>query len=139
MRTILAQRLCLSKKILDEIIRHCKKTAPNEACGILAGKGNVISKIYEMTNIEKSPESYFMDSKEQFSVMKEIREHELDIVCIYHSHPKSSAYPSRKDKTLAVYEEPVYMIISLAEKDAAIRVFSIKRKKVAEVEIFIKK
>lgn len=128
----------IPRDIFDELIFHCKDASPNEACGILAGKGKQASKIYKMTNIEKSPVSYFMDSKEQFKVMKDIRENNLKMIAIFHSHPSSSAYPSAKDLSLAFYEDAIYIIVSLIEKGPIVKGFVIKEGDIKEIEIAVK-
>lgn len=103
----------------EEIIQHAKEGRPKEVCGILAGKGGKVEKVYKMTNASDSPEScYFMDPKEQLKVMKEIRNAGLEIVGIYHSHPATEAYPSVRDVELAFYPEASYIIISLKKKEA---------------------
>ncbi|MDO9288415.1 MAG: M67 family metallopeptidase [Thermodesulfovibrionales bacterium] len=128
----------IPKDIFDELISHCKDAFPNEACGILAGIENKASKIYKMTNIEKSPVSYFMDSKEQFKVMKDIRENNLEMVAIFHSHPSSPAYPSNKDLNLAFYEDSIYIIVSLIEKEPVVKGYSMREGKIEEVGITVK-
>ena len=128
----------IPKDIFDELISHCKDAFPNEACGILAGIENKASKIYKMTNIEKSPVSYFMDSKEQFKVMKDIRENNLEMVAIFHSHPSSPAYPSNKDLNLAFYEDSIYIIVSLIEKEPVVKGYLMREGKVEEVGVTIK-
>ena len=133
----MSDRLNISPKIFDEMISHCKEAHPNEACGILAGKGDDASKIYKMTNIENSPVSYFMDSKEQFKVMKDIRENNLSMLAIFHSHPSSPAYPSEKDKSLAFYEDCVYVIVSLSEKQPEVKGFSIRQDVVKDISFTI--
>ena len=90
-----------------------------------------------MTNIEKSPVSYLMDSKEQFRVMKDMREKSLSMIAIFHSHPASAAYPSPRDVSLAFYEEAVYVIVSLAGKEPEVKAFSIREGKIREVEILV--
>jgi len=102
-RSETADCLIIPKKIFDGMLRHCKGGYPNEACGILAGKGNTISKLYEISNTEKSPVSYLMDATEQLKVMKDIRNNDLSMLAIFHSHPSSSACPSGKDVDLAFY------------------------------------
>jgi len=119
------------------MIAHCKKGYPYEACGILAGKGNMVSKIYAMTNIEKSPVSYLLDSQEQFNVMKDMRENNLSMVAIFHSHPSSAAYPSYTDVNLAFYEDVIYVIVSLVESTPVVKGFSIKERKIEEVGVAI--
>ena len=135
---MIAESLIISKRIYDEMLSHCKEAYPNEACGILAGKGNEASKIYKMTNTEKSPVSYFMDSKEQFKVMKDLREKNLSMLAIFHSHPSSPAYPSAKDLNLAFYEDSIYIIVSLIESEPVMKGYLIKEGKIKEVTIAVK-
>ncbi|RJQ38882.1 MAG: M67 family peptidase [Nitrospiraceae bacterium] len=130
--------LTIPKHIFDEMIAHCKEAYPNEACGILAGKGNEVSKVYKMSNIEKSSVSYFMDSKEQFKVMKDMRENNLSMSAIFHSHPSSPAYPSAKDVSLAFYDDCVYVIVSLMEQEPVVKGFLIREGAIKEVRISVK-
>lgn len=130
-------RLFIPKPIFDDMLAHCKMGLPNEACGILAGSGNEVSKIYKMTNIENSPVSYFMDSKEQFKIMKELREKDISLLAIFHSHTSSAAYPSQKDVSLAFYEDAVYINVSFAGMAPVVNGFSIQERDVKEVEISV--
>ncbi len=134
----MSDKLDIPKNLHDEMISHCREAFPNEACGILAGKGDEVSKIYKMTNVEKSPVSYFMDSREQFKVMKDIREKNLSMLAIFHSHPSSPAYPSAKDLSLAFYEDSIYIIVSLMEKEPVAKGYSMKEGKIEEVAIAVK-
>jgi len=128
-------RLIVPGHLVADIITHCKEVFPNEACGILAGKGRVVQKVYKMTNIENSGVSYMMEPGEQFIVMKEIRQQGLEMPAIYHSHPQSDVYPSPKDISLAFYPDSVYVIVSLIHKEPLIKAFEIKDGIVREVEI----
>jgi proteasome lid subunit RPN8/RPN11 len=130
-------QLVIPQRIFDEMVAHCRKGCPYEACGILAGEGNMVSKIYAMTNIEKSPVSYLLDSKEQFNVMKDMRENNISMVAIFHSHPSSAAYPSRTDVNLAFYEDAVYVIVSLVESAPVIKGFTIREGKIEEVHVTV--
>lgn len=128
--------LIIPRTIFDSIILHCKSVYPNEACGILAGEKGTALKIYRMTNAEPSPVSYFMDTKEQFVAMKEMRREGLQMVAIYHSHPASPAYPSGKDVSLAFYPESLYIIVGLSDKDGPdVRAFRIVEGNVSETEL----
>lgn len=128
----------LTKVLSEQIIKHARRELPNEACGILAGKNKSVEKVYEMTNVEKTPATYFMEAKEQLEVMKEIRNLDLEMVGIYHSHVASPAYPSRHDLELAFYSEASYVIISLQDqKTPKIRSFRIREGKIDEEELKI--
>jgi len=127
--------LFITRELLNEIISHCRKVYPYEACGILAGKSMVVQKVYKMTNIENSGVSYMLDSMEQFAAMKEMREQCLDMTAIYHSHPHSECYPSAKDIRLAFYPDSLHVILSLIHEEPVIKAYEIKDGIVREVEI----
>lgn len=131
--------LILSQEQLDKIISHCRSEFPNEACGILSGKDNIVEKVYKMTNIDKSNVSYMMDPKEQFQVMKEMRNYGNKMVAIYHSHPHSPAFPSAKDVNLAFYSDAVYVIVGLTDNERPeIKAFEIIESKISEVKIEVR-
>ncbi len=132
-----ADKLIISRRLIDEIISYCKDVFPNEACGILAGRNNEVLKIYKMTNIENSPSSYLMDSREQFKAMKDMHENNLSMIAIFHSHPSSPAYPSKKDMELAFYEDSIYLIVSLVEHKPVFKAFLIKEGKAGEIQILL--
>lgn len=105
--------LKIPKMIHDQMLAHATAEAPMECCGLLAGRNGTAERIYPTTNIHHSPVSYMIDPKEQFSVIKEMRAKEIDLVAIYHSHPHTEAYPSATDVRLAYYPDAVYIIVSL--------------------------
>ncbi len=125
--------LYLSKKQRDELIEHSKRESPNEACGILAGKEERAERIYQMTNADKSPSTFFMEAKEQLKVTKEIRDLGMKMVGLYHSHIETGAYPSAHDVELAFYPEASYIIVSIKDKDnPTVRAFRIIQGKISE-------
>ncbi len=130
--------LTLNKKAREEIIGHCLRSSPNEACGILAGRDSKVEKVYEMANAEASPETFLMDPKEQLKVMKEMRVLGLEMAAIYHSHVASEARPSSRDIELALYPDASYLIVSLKDrKNPSLRSFKIVEGKVKEEEVKI--
>lgn len=130
--------LILNKEILEEIVNHCKKEFPLEACGVFAGKGNRVEKVFSLSNVEKNSWRFLADSREQFKVFKEIENLGLEFLGIYHSHPYGSAYPSERDKELAFYPDLFYLIISFKNLDSPeIKAYKIKEEKIEEEKIFI--
>ncbi len=128
--------IIIPQSIINQIIEHAQTEFPNEACGILAGRGNRATNFYKMVNTDKSAESFLMDTKEQFAVIKKMRQENLKMLAIYHSHPATPARPSAKDMEMAFYPDVSYLIISLAKKnEPVIKAFQIKEGKVNEEEI----
>lgn len=133
----------IKRAVAEKIILHAKKEYPNEACGILAGNGDLVSKAHLMKNVDNSPQSFFMDAKEQLKVFKGLREKGLQMLGIYHSHVASQAYPSSRDVELAFYPEASYVIISLPSikgaewGQGALRSFKIVENKIQEEELKI--
>lgn len=128
----------LRKELFLEIVEHCRKELPDEACGILAGKDDTVEKAYEMINADKSPENFIMEPLQQLKVMKELRKLGLEMVGIYHSHVASEAYPSARDVELAFYPEARYCILSLKDKNnPRMRAFKIVDGRIIEEELRI--
>ena len=130
--------ISITEDLVKQMVEHSKKEFPNEACGILSGSQGRIARVYGMKNSDKSPETFFMDAREQLKVMKEIRNKGEEIIGIYHSHVASEAYPSNHDVELALYPEVSYVIISLKDnKNPSVRSFKIVEGKITEEELKI--
>lgn len=130
--------LILKKDFFEQMVKHSIRELPDEACGILAGKNQIVEKVYAMTNAEKSPENYFMEPEEQLKVTKEIRNLGFQMLGIYHSHVASQAYPSKRDVELAFYPDTAYLIITLKDKNnPQLRAFKILEGKIDEEEVKI--
>ena len=112
-------------------------TRPFECCGLLSGKGDVITTTHPLRNeAEKAETRYFAAPEDLFAAMKRIREKGEEMIGIYHSHPRSSAYPSASDVEMAFYPEAIYFIISL-EPEMELRAFRITDAYTREVQIVI--
>lgn len=128
----------LDHKHFEIIVAHAKAEYPREACGILAGKDKRATHIYKMANVDQSSTTYYIDPKEQFRVMKDIRIRDLDMIGIYHSHVATAPYPSPTDVKLAFYPDSLHFIISLADFDfPIIKAYRIREEKIEEEEIEI--
>ena len=131
----------IPQQIIEGIIEQARNELPNEACGLLVGEiiGDGIEAAcrvhtqYPMENIDRSPEHFSFDPKEQFAVLREARAQGLRIIANYHSHPQSPSRPSQEDIRLAFDPNILYVILSLQDKDNPIlKAFSIKAGEVAE-------
>ena len=124
----------IKQEFIDQIVAQAKQGYPKEVCGIIAGKDGTVTKVYEMTNVSETPETFYnMEAQEQFNVLKDARKLGLEMLGIYHSHPVSKAYPSEEDCKMCFYPEAFYMIVSLQNIDKPeIGVFKIKENIISE-------
>jgi proteasome lid subunit RPN8/RPN11 len=123
----------LARHYADEIIAHAREEAPNECCGILAGKTGQVEKLYRGVNAEKSPVRYNIDPQQLLHIHQEIETRGWEILGIYHSHTHTEAYPSATDIQLAFWPDSLYFIVSLEHPaEPFIRAFTIKEGQIQE-------
>jgi len=128
----------LERRYIDDMIAHAREEAPNECCGILAGKDGRVLQLYRATNAEQSRYRYNIDSRELFRIHRECEERDWEFVGIYHSHTDSDAYPSPTDVRLAFWPEALYFVVSLRDSASpAVRAFRIVDGQVSEEELEI--
>lgn len=128
--------LSLQQQFIDEIIAHANEDAPNECCGIVAGKDGRSVKVFRAINAEASPYRYKVDDKDLFRIYRECSDNDWDFLAIYHSHTASEAYPSPTDVRLALWPEAYYVLISLMDADnPVVRAFRILDGEVSEEPI----
>jgi proteasome lid subunit RPN8/RPN11 len=117
------------------MILDAKSVAPEECCAMLGGKKDTFTHYYKIKNtaLDKK-KNYLADPFETFQVLIKMYKEGQDLLGIYHSHPNSSAYPSKTDIQLALYPKAVYFIFSLHPKEK-LAAFSILENKVIPLEI----
>jgi [CysO sulfur-carrier protein]-S-L-cysteine hydrolase len=126
----------IEKHYLEEMIAHARQEAPNECCGVLAGRDGRVLKLYRATNAEHSPYRYEVDSHDLFRIHRECEENGWQFLGIYHSHTASEAYPSPTDVRLAFWPESLYFLVSLRDpQNPVVRAFRILDGRVSEEEL----
>lgn len=135
--------IIFTSKQYNEIVKHSEKNLPNEACGLLGGiiddsNNKIINKVYLLENIDKSPEHFSMDIKEQFQVISDIRKNGWSLIGNFHSHPETPSRPSEEDIRLAFDINLSYVILSLADKrKTVLNSFIIKDNIVSKEELTV--
>ncbi len=89
--------------------KHSRSLAPIEACGLLGGKDQKVKMVLPIKNILDSPVRFSMDPKAQLRAFEQFDSEGLEVVGIYHSHPKGPSFPSPTD--IKESEYPVVNII----------------------------
>jgi proteasome lid subunit RPN8/RPN11 len=132
--------LTLEPDVYESMLATARAAAPLEACGLLAGTGQCVTKCYVLTNADASPEHYSMKPEEQFAAIKDMRAAGLKMLGIWHSHPASPARMSAEDMRLAYTPDVAYVILSLAEPGGpSIRAFVVQDGTVHETPVIIEK
>jgi [CysO sulfur-carrier protein]-S-L-cysteine hydrolase len=124
-------------EILAALLTHARSNVPDESCGLLAGRNSTITNFYPTENASPTPTTnYEIPPKDLFRTMREIRNANLELLAIYHSHPATDNAPSPTDIARAYYPETPYIIVSpRAQAPNPIRAFQIRDNTVTELAI----
>ncbi len=125
----------LERNYIQEIIAHARAEAPIECCGVLAGMGSNVTKLYRTINCEKSSSRYSVEPGELLRIYRELDEKDWRLLAVYHSHPYSDAYPSPIDIKLAQFLDIIHVIVSLNGPEPVVRAFRLADGSVKEVSV----
>ena len=96
--------ITLAETQLAEIREHGVRDYPYECCGLLLGRfateSKVVTETYPISNAreESAKRNRFLITPEELMKGERYaREHDLEVVGFYHSHPDSPAVPSQYD------------------------------------------
>lgn len=121
--------LSVAPGVVEAIIEHCRREYPREACGIVSGTAGRAHRVYPLANVSEEPmRRYLIDPDEQRAALEEMQRAGEAPMAIFHSHPRTPAYPSDTDIQLAYHPDLVYVIVSLAVEPPEVQGFHIDRK-----------
>ncbi len=104
--------VCIPEAIYAEMLAHVVAGYPNEACGGVGAKDGRIVKHYPTANAAEHPDDFsIIDPMDLLHMYEDIDEYDGEMI-YYHSHPKSEAYPSKRDKEWAKRNRLYYIIFS---------------------------
>ena len=127
----------IRREIVAAMHEEMARNPQQECCGLLAGRDEIISAIFPARNAHANPATgYEIASRELFQLMREIRAQDLQLLGIYHSHPRGENRPSRTDVEQAFYPDTPYFILSpLPNAPNPVRAFLIRDREVTEIKI----
>ena len=100
--TIVNKSIILSEKDKEELAKYAEAEKPYESCAILVGNETdenwTVKEIVLTENTTKSEVMFTISPDKEFEVDQKAKESNMEIVCIFHSHPESEAQPSETDK-----------------------------------------
>ncbi len=119
------QLIILPPHVRRQILRHVRRTLPEEACGFLAGIQNNVAAVLPVTNHLHSPVRFVMEPVEQLQALQWMEENDLEILAIYHSHPSGPATPSPTDLAEHSYPDSFSIICSPSGSRLRLRCFKV--------------
>ena len=100
--TIVNKSIILSENDRQELAKYAEAEKPYESCAILVGNETdenwTVKEVVLTENTAKSKVTFTISPDKEFEVDQKARESNMEIVCIFHSHPESEAQPSETDK-----------------------------------------
>ena len=97
------QEILLNQKQVDALIQHSEKAGLSESCAMLLGTHGDqqwnVKEVFLTRNAHTDSETSFIITPEELLQGYQLAEKkQLELVGIFHSHPKSAASPSNFDK-----------------------------------------
>ena len=100
--TILTKSIIISNSDVKVLIEHAKSEDPKESCALLIGSETDeewnVKEVFLTENMDDSKINFTISPEEELKVDTIARKKDMEIVCIFHSHPDSDAIPSGTDK-----------------------------------------
>ena len=91
----------IARALLDEIVAHAVRDAPNECCGVIAGRDGAASAVHATENVVASPFRFEIDGLALMGLIDRFEADGDELAAIYHSHTRSEPYPSQTDLNFA--------------------------------------
>lgn len=127
----------LEFEVYRDMLRHALQEAPNECCGLLAGRDDRIFRIQRCTNALASPVRFSIPPPELFRFFRSLRDRRQEFLGIYHSHPDGDPIPSIRDQEELHYQDPGYWIIALKSDQPVVACYKWKEPRLAPQEFEI--
>ena len=135
--TILTKSIIISNSDVKVLIEHAKSEDPKESCALLIGsdtdEGWNVKEVFLTENMDDSKINFTISPEEELKVDTIARKKDMEIVCIFHSHPDSDAIPSGTDKKF-MSVNPFPWIIYSCETDE-MNCFVLKNKSLEQISI----
>lgn len=130
------EALTIPQSLHQALLAEARRSLPNECCGLLGGHGRRVVRLFPATNELASPTAYEIPVRELFSIFRQLRAENLELVGIYHSHPAGDNVPSETDCRRAYYPEAAHVILSpQADVLQPVRAFLVREGKAEEIRV----
>ena len=131
----------IDRALLDEVVAHAVRDAPNECCGLVVGRGGAASEARALENLAASPFRFDIDGRELIAFAFDDDDDDAadELLAIYHSHTRSAPYPSQTDVNFAAGWPGVeWLIVGIPKASGAepeVRSYLIEDGVIREVDV----
>lgn len=127
----------IDRSLLDEIVEHAVRDAPNECCGLVAARDGAATGVHATDNLAASPFRFEVDGPALFRLLESIESQGGELGAIYHSHTRSEPYPSQTDVNFSGGWPGVeWIIVGVAKQgETEVRSYLIDGGKISPVEL----
>jgi proteasome lid subunit RPN8/RPN11 len=135
--------LVLTTVVWSEMVGHCVRGAPLEACGLLAGlpggpSGPARAVVcLPAENADASARVYTVAPRDLLRADREAEAGGGELLGVYHSHTHTDAYPSPTDVASAPDPAWHYVLISLRDTEPVVRSYRIVDGKIQEESVVL--
>ena len=133
--------LVLPRSLWLEVLGHCYDGLPEEACGLLGGRGDRAHVFVPCANADRSSRTFSLGPECWEAADRRIGAAGLELVAVVHSHTHTEAYPSPTDVDQAsnpLLPTDRWVVVSLRPPAPSIRSYRITDGSVAEEPIEVR-
>lgn len=113
-------------RLSEQLVALARTRTPEEACGLLLGRGGAILEVVSLDNCAPQPAvQYCLDPLAYMHTERAANRRGLDVVGVWHSHPDGDAAPSEADR-LAAWPGWLYVIVGLGGSAAEVRAWRLR-------------
>ena len=124
------------RTVMEQMLVHAGSDAQREVCGLLGGRDDRATIAVAIANVATTPAlRYEMDRQQMVAAILRLRREQMDVVGVYHSHPRDPATPSVTDIAEATWPDVVYVIIGREAEQWVARGWSLRRGEAREVKL----
>lgn len=115
----MSAKLELPKILFEHLFELARSALPNECVGFLAGiSSRQVSAVFPLQNVAGDASRFYAaEPSGVIRALKSIKNQHLELVGIYHSHPRHEAVPSKTDLEKAAWDVP-YLILDVQNAKA---------------------
>ncbi len=126
----------IARPLLDAVVSHARRDAPNECVGLVAGRDGIARRVHAAENLAASPLRFEVDGPVLLRLLERIDTDGDALQAVYHSHTRTEAYPSQTDVNFAAgWPGLEWLIVGLRSEQPEVRAFLIERGEIRETGV----